>query len=78
MAFCEFENENDAQAVYASKNSWEIGGRWLQLDELKPRGGETETPKKRNFAGKPVSAAAKNKGYIDSAGYTGNKISFDD
>ena len=37
MAFCEFETEAQANEVYNNSDGWEIGGRWLNLDKLRPR-----------------------------------------
>ena len=83
MAFCEFENENDADTVFNHADGWELAGRWLIVDKLRPKG-ENSGPKenqkygqKRQFnSDKPIGAAARNKGY--SSGYEGKKTTFDE
>ena len=39
MAFCEFETEEASDEVYNNADGWEIGGRWLNLDKLRPKSG---------------------------------------
>ncbi|CAG5112486.1 Oidioi.mRNA.OKI2018_I69.chr2.g6698.t1.cds [Oikopleura dioica] len=37
MAFCEFETPSAADEVYNYADGYELGGRWLQLDKLRPK-----------------------------------------
>ena len=90
MAFCEFETEKASNEVYNNADGWEIGGRWLNLDKLRPKsemGSSGKFSGKKNFGGKRdsggnfrksgnLTAAAKNKGY--ASGYSGCKVTFDD
>ena len=84
MAFCEFESEADAHEVFSKTDGWELDGRWLIVDKLRPKGDANTSFKQEAkpyqpraaFPSKPVGAATKNKGY--TAGYEGKKTTFDD
>ena len=81
MAFCEFENEADADAAYNNADGWELDGRWLAVDKLRPKreSNPNGNDKRSNFTQKsfkPIGAAARNKGY--TSGFEGKKITFND
>lgn len=77
MAFCEFETPSAADEVYNYADGYELGGRWLQLDKLRPKSqmnsGSSGSAQKRHA---PVSAAQRNRG--GAAGFEGKKMKFDD
>jgi len=79
MAFAEFETQKDAEEVYDYLEGYELGGRWLQLDKLRPKS-QMNGGSSGGFSGQkraqPVSAAQRNRG--GAAGFEGKKMKFDD
>jgi len=79
MAFAEFETQKAAEEVYDYLEGYELGGRWLQLDKLRPKS-QMNGGSSGGFSGQkrsqPVSAAQRNRG--GAAGFEGKKMKFDD